>query len=504
MREMRRGRGLLVLPVLMAAIAAAVPSVASAEATPPLPEIVKPALPAGTITKTYQVPLSIKPGQNLNLYEYIKADQRPSEAGWIVGFRPDLKLADGTTPPVDQIHLHHLVMLLNRDIIVASGEEKTQVTLPTGFGYPYKPTDRLMLNHMIHNFTANPENVVFEYTVDFLPASAPAAASMMGVQTQFVDVEGGKAYPVFNVKRNAGINGRYTYPAQASDSLSARNRVPIPRDGTLVATAGHLHPGGLYTELFVTRGDKTVKIFRSNAHYYGAAKLASWNMSMGSTSPDWRVAVKRGDILSVQVTYDTRKSAWYESMGISPVALSDSPSGGPDPFVDPSAIDQTEVLTHGELEENRDYGGRKTQGYADARKLADGPTLSKVKIKDFVYKQGDLTMPGKKGLPPLVAQGKSITFVNEDPLREIFHTVTPCKAPCNRSSGVSYPLADGPQVDSGELGFGPIGITAAANRATWSTPTYLKPGTYSYFCRIHPEMRGAWRVKAAKAAKAKR
>ena len=174
---MRRGRGLLVLPVLMAAIAAAVPSVASAEATPPLPEIVKPALPPGTITKTYQVPLSIKPGQNLNLYEYIKANQRPSEAGWIVGFRPDLKLADGTTPPVDQIHLHHLVMLLNSDIIVASGEEKTQVTLPTGFGYPYKPTDRLMLNHMIHNFPANPENVVFEYTVDFLPASAPAAAA---------------------------------------------------------------------------------------------------------------------------------------------------------------------------------------------------------------------------------------------------------------------------------------------------------------------------------------
>ena len=499
MRKMRRGRALLILPVLMAAIAAAVPSAASAQTGTTPPEVVKPALPAGTITKTYKVPLSIKSGQNLNLYEYIKADQRPSEAGWIVGFTPNHKLADGSTPPVDQIHLHHLVMLLNSDIVVASGEEKTQVTLPNGFGYPYKPTDRLMLNHMIHNLTATPEEVVFEYTIDFLPASAPAAASMMGVQTQSVDVEGGKAYPVFDVKRNAGVNGRYTYPAQASASLAPRNRVRIQHDGTLVATAGHLHPGGLYTELFVTRGDKTVKIFHSNAYYYGAAKLASWNVSMGSTSPDWRVAVKRGDVLSVQVTYDTTKSAWYESMGISPVALTNSPSGGPDPFVDPSAIDQTEVLTHGELKENRDYGGRKTQGYADARKLADGPTLAQVKVKDFLYQQGDLTMPGKKGLPPLVAPGKSITFVNEDPLREIFHTITPCKAPCNLSSGISYPLADSAQVDSGELGFGPAGITASANRSTWSTPTYLKAGTYSYFCRIHPFMRGSWRVKAAKA-----
>jgi plastocyanin len=501
MREVRRSRGLLVLPALIVAIAAAIPAAAGAQATATPPKVVKPELPAGTITKTYKVPLSIKSGQNLNLYDYIKADQRPSEEGWIIGFKPDLKLADGSTPPVDQIHLHHLVMLLNSDIVVASGEEKTRVTLPNGFGYRYKPTDRLMLNHMIHNLTATPEKVIFEYTVDFLPASAPAAAKMMGVRTQFVDVEGGKAYPVFDVKRNAGTNGRYTYPAQASASLAPRNRVRIQHDGTLVATAGHLHPGGLYTDLFVTRGDKTVKIFRSNAYYYGAAKLASWNVSMGAASPDWRVAVKKGDILSVQVTYDTTKAAWYESMGISPASLTNSPAGGVDPF-DPAQyaqLDQREVLTHGELKENRDYGGRKTQGYADARKLADGPTLAQVAIKDFVYKQGDLTMPGKKGLPPLVAPGKAIKFVNQDPLREIFHTITPCKGACDLSTGISYPLADSAQVDSGELGFGPVGVTAAANRATWSTPTYLKPGTYSYFCRIHPFMRGAWRVKKPKA-----
>jgi len=503
---MRRARALLVLPVLMTAIAVVAPSAASAQTGSTPPQVVKPALPAGTITKTYKVPLSIKPGQNLNLYDAVKADQRPSEAGWIIGFRPNLKLADGSTPPVDQIHLHHLVMLLNNDIVVASGEEKTFVTLPNGFGYPYKPTDRFLLNHMIHNLTATPEEVVFEYTVDFLPTTAPAAASIMGVQTQFVDVEGGKAYPVFDVQRNAGVNGRYTYPAQAPATLAPRNRVRIQHDGTLVATAGHLHPGGLFTELFVTRGDKTVKIFHSDAYYYGAAKMLSWNVSMGSTSPDWRVAVKRGDILSVQVTYDTSKAAWYESMGISPVALSNSPSGGIDPFIPEqyATLDQTEVLTHGELKENRDYGGLKTRGYADARKLADGPTLAQVKVKDFLYQQGDLTMPGKKGLPPVVAPGKSITFVNQDPTNVVFHTVTPCKAPCDRSSGISYPLANSAQVDSGELGFGPAGVTASANRATWSTPTNLKVGTYSYFCRIHPFMRGAFRVKAAKTAKAKR
>ena len=30
---------------------------------------------------------------------------------------------------------------------------------------------------------------------------------------------------------------------------------------------------------------------------------------------------------------------------------------------------------------------------------------------------------------------------------------------------------------------------------TWKTPKNLSAGTYAYFCRIHPFMRGAFRVK---------
>ena len=61
---------------------------------------------------------------------------------------------------------------------------------------------------------------------------------------------------------------------------------------------------------------------------------------------------------------------------------------------------------------------------------------------------------------------------------------------------MSYPLANGRvQFDSGQLGFGPTGYTAAANRVDWRTPANLPPGTYTYFCRVHPFMRGAFRVK---------
>ena len=92
--------------------------------------------------------------------------------------------------------------------------------------------------------------------------------------------------------------------------------------------------------------------------------------------------------------------------------------------------------------------------------------------------------------------GGTITFDNsiDAPLENgIWHTITSCKAPCNRSTGIAYPLADGdPVFDSGELG------DKAARRPPVGSPgprpSDLPDGTYTYFCRIHPFMRGAFRV----------
>jgi plastocyanin len=100
-----------------------------------------------------------------------------------------------------------------------------------------------------------------------------------------------------------------------------------------------------------------------------------------------------------------------------------------------------------------------------------------------------------------VRAGQSLTFTNLDATTAIsardsaYHTITSCKAPCTATTGIAYPLADAKvQFDSGELGFGPPGFTPAANRNTWDTPKRLKAGTYTYFCRIHPFMRGSFRV----------
>jgi len=154
------------------------------------------------------------------------------------------------------------------------------------------------------------------------------------------------------------------------------------------------------------------------------------------------------------------------------------------------------VLTHGHLPENDHHGGAPGRDLSDARRLPDGPRTPTVDISQFIYRQGDLTGAGAAGRPPVVSVGQPLTFVNDDASRNVFHTITACRAPCTATTGIAFPLANGPvSFDSGELGYGPVGFTAAANRKQWQTPADLTAGTYTYFCRIHPFMRGAFRVK---------
>jgi len=57
--------------------------------------------------------------------------------------------------------------------------------------------------------------------------------------------------------------------------------------------------------------------------------------------------------------------------------------------------------------------------------------------------------------------------------------------------------------DSRQLAFGPVALTAFANRSDWRTPATLPPGTYTYFCRVHPFMRGSFRVRPSTTAEIK-
>jgi hypothetical protein len=449
-------------------------------------------------------PVNIVPGQNT--IDFGPNNLKPSVPGYITRFSPNLVYASNhRVPRVDVIHLHHGVWVFNGYPTFAAGEEKTIFNAPQGYGYHYQPSDNWIMNYMIHNLTPTPTKVFVTYDIDFLPDSEPAAAAVTPIHPLWMDVAGIKTYPVFNALHGTGKKGKYTFPEMARGAarkdIGFAQQYTADHDITLVGTAGHLHPGGLYDDLTATRGTTTKRLFHSVAKYFEPAGAVSWDVSMTATKADWRPTIRKGDTLNVSTTYDVKRASWYETMGIMVVFYADGTQpDGKDPFT--QGVDDTGILTHGHLPENNNHGGTPV-GLPDPASLLSGPPATNVNIRDFTYMRGDLGLTGRNGRPPVVKRGHSLEFTNLDDsspsvsLRDArYHTITACKSPCNRTTGIAYPIANGShQFDSAELGYGPSFATAAANRHTWKTPKNLPRGTYSYFCRIHPFMRGSFRVK---------
>jgi plastocyanin len=459
-------------------------------------------LAGGAQRLTYRIgPFDVHPGQNRIGYAPIL--ERPQVDGYITRIRPDLTYLDGRVPGVDVIHLHHAVWAntsrptnagFGVELFFAAGEEKSILQLPKGYGYPLRRTDGLWLNHMIHNLTPVPTQVYMVYQIDFVPNGSAAARGMRAVRPIWTDVRKGNLYPVFNVRKGSGRHGRFTYPNDAKNPYrggTKLNQTVIDRPGVLVATGGHLHPGGLHTDLKLRRHGKTVRLFRSVAKYFEPAGAVSWDVAMTATRKDWRVKVRRGDVLSVSATYDSRRASWWESMGIMVVYMADR-GPGVNPFR--TKVDRPGRITHGHLRENDNHGGG-PDSLPDPRQLRDGPrNPGVVDLVNFRYQLGDMRLGDPARDPPVISPGQTLTFRNAaDNAQGIYHSITSCKAPCNRATGIAYPIADGDvNFESGTLGSANPPATGALQ---WTTPGNLAPGTYTYFCRIHPFMRGAFRVK---------
>jgi plastocyanin len=468
--------------------------------------------------------------------------------GYVTRFKPSMaEIKPGgelVTPSVWDLHLHHVVWIApDGGPTFASGEEKTIATLPQGYGRKVGGDATWGLNYMIHNLTAaGGRQVYVTWTIDWVPVESPSGAGIQPGKIEWLDVAGRpRIYPVFDAERgfDADGDGKYVFPDEVPDDPAAagfeeRRKISPAREwtvpdggATLVSGAGHLHPGGLHVDLEVARdgpdageidGDRrseVMKLFRSDAHYYDQAGAVSWDVSMEATRRGWRIGLKGGDTVSIDATYDVKRASWYESMGILPVFVASA--GDPrakDPFEDRKAVkkmyEKGGILTHGRLPENIDRPARDKLGLDDPRELSIQPgsvASSGVQIDDFLSSPGGYTarsgFPSAPMRPPGIEPGDTVTFTNTDALatmpqtEQAWHTVTSCKPPCNRGPGIGYPLAGGPiKFDSGQLGFGKgtsSEVTTGSN--VYTTPPLTKPGrTYTYFCRIHPFMRGSIRV----------
>jgi plastocyanin len=250
---------------------------------------------------------------------------------------------------------------------------------------------------------------------------------------------------------------------------------------------------------------------------------------MGVTGlPRWAIAIKPGDVLRSNATYDTRIQATYENMGISvalfaPTDAQGRPTAkGLDPFKarrDTSFECQSGfstsrnvglargllcdkgVPTHGHLPESGNFGG--PNGTLPTKA---GPAITDIPIAGFTYLQSDFGQLSSTGIPT-VKMGQSLRFLNLDAAADVYHTITACGFPCTGPTGTSFPVANGRSSlgksfdwDSAELGVGPPYIGPAKNAVDWSVPVTaengFQPGAIvTYYCRIHPFMRGAVQVQ---------
>lgn len=419
----------------------------------------------------------------------------------------------------------------------ASGEEKTVTNLPKGYGMPVKASDAWFLLYMIHNQQPTADNVWITYDIDYVPAGLKGTAQIRDAYPLWLDVRKGQTYPVFNVERRFGVNGECTWPDPSHSCAAGGPFGPVPsanntwslpaagssmgrirnfQGGSLVWTGGHLHPGGKSDNIDLIRAGQPnpTRIFTSEAKYWNGLPT-SWDLSMTvNYLPRWGVRVLPGDTFKITATYDTQYGSTYEDMGINIVFIAPDDAAGVDPFTathSPSDTCSTPMLcergvvTHGHLAEADNPGGSGEADPCPTPQNCTAKPTSTIAITGFRYNPGN---PGTKSLTgiPAVKRGSGLTFENFDAAANVYHSITSCHYPCTSGgTGIAYPLADGStsrgaavDFDSGQLGYSPFNyfgnpVTPAKNSAVW-TVTPDQTGLYTFFCRVHPFMRGVFEV----------
>lgn len=284
----------------------------------------------------------------------------------------------------------------------------------------------------------------------------------------------------------------------------------------------------------------------------GGAPPNSWDMSMtgqlgapvpnGRAKSAWKILIQPGDQLILNGVYDTETGSSYDQMAIvmswmSPgyeadaidpfaedvifdAGWTEGPGVTPRPQGLPAAIDVG--CTPGKIPAGEENAGKTVlclrgnvthgsmpsrQHHADCnmtatcRPIAPATDLgipladTTITMQGFHYGQLDQTYATAVGITKIPA-GTELTFYNPDTAGMIWHTITSCPAPCTGTTSASYPFpasGDTPvDFDSTILCVG-LGCSTAGT-TEWDFTVPDSPGVHTFFCRIHPFMRGVFEV----------
>jgi hypothetical protein len=221
---------------------------------------VAPAAEAATYTKTvrygaYTIPAGTmeQPGMIHNQLKL--AVQRPCTDCYITSFTPNLVYADGTRADMNTgPMLHHAVLTsqwrkdatcgnawlgLAGERFFASGNERTAISFPAGYGYRVRWYDSWNLLVDLMNHSATAKTVYVQLTVTY----RPSWESVKPLKPVWLDID------------QCG-DSEYSIPAGYSDTHRDW-KVNVP--GKVVAMLGHVHGHGIAVEATnESQGDQSI------------------------------------------------------------------------------------------------------------------------------------------------------------------------------------------------------------------------------------------------------
>jgi plastocyanin len=505
--------------------------------------------PAGT-TQTLNLdfgPYVVSAGTDLSRLDFTPA----AATGYTTEVHTFVLDADGARIPGNMVHTHHVHLLQMDpsnpqyfDWLTGTGEEMTGGSIAQRatadpayksglrYGIPVTQGKQLGVLSMLHNMTSQSRTVYIRYRLRFVYGTHDeiAKAKHWDFHALTPQIFGG----TFNVPRTGG---HYAWPEQLGDvANTSQNRGGItsnptpsklepgtgvvwtaPYSGTIVVAGGHLHAGG--TDAVLSNLGSTARPCpqQGMSGYPGTTLLNSrvithhgvWpsnDYQMGLSQYGWRAYVHKGDRLAINGSYFAKNYAYPDAMvfaGIYIDRAATPPTGsGCAPFIAGHRnTPERQVIRTTINHPWSMYPDQPTCDKCDHPEAMPkpGPSTSVVQIVGMDYLPGNGGTSGEPAGPPVVTRGQGLTFVNEDYAESLMrHSVTSCKAPCDGADMTNYPFFDG-RFDSGVLGW----MFEDAYVSTQPTPQWtmqtkdMRPGYYTFFCRIHPFMRGSFFVAPA-------
>ncbi|HYH51389.1 MAG TPA: hypothetical protein VEG38_17715 [Acidimicrobiia bacterium] len=236
---------------------------------------------------------------------------KPCSNCFLQEFEPDLVYADGSSANLDTgLMLHHAVMFSagrpdptcgpNEPFpgklgqrFFASGNERTPGVFPPGFGYYVDSGNWSGIFHIM-NHTAEPKTVFFQVKMRWSPASAGGVRPLT---------------PIWLDMNNCRTS-EYAVPAGPSSKHWTWTSTVT---GRIVATAGHVHDGGIRTTL--TNRTTGEHLCTSWAGWGTKAEFKGTIESMSGCTWDRVGTVKNGEILNLESVYNSSKPV-PDAMGI--------------------------------------------------------------------------------------------------------------------------------------------------------------------------------------------